>query len=160
MPYLGPKIAEHIHTEAGFIAGHQLAEDAGKHWERVTTQNTPIETGNLRTSWYRVPPQGADRTRRYGYPAYRVNVRTDVDYAPYVEYDTRPHEIRPRRASALRFRARDGTIVYTQLVHHPGTKGQHMLAIGEHMTDVQEDVWAEDGLLLFRQLVEERFARG
>lgn len=36
---------------------------------------------------------------------------------------TKPHIIRPRFASVLRFVARGGNVVYTTLVNHPGTQG-------------------------------------
>lgn len=36
---------------------------------------------------------------------------------------TKPHVIRPRFASILRFVARSGDIVFTTLVNHPGTAG-------------------------------------
>jgi HK97 gp10 family phage protein len=46
-----------------------------------------------------------------------------VAYAIYVEYGTLPHEIRPVNASVLRFEV-EGKIVFTRLVHHPGTRAQ------------------------------------
>jgi hypothetical protein len=39
---------------------------------------------------------------------------------------TRPHIIVPRRAQTLRFYSR-GRIVYSKLVHHPGTKPNRYL---------------------------------
>lgn len=39
---------------------------------------------------------------------------------------TRPHIITPKRANTLRFYSR-GRIVYTKLVHHPGTKPNRYL---------------------------------
>lgn len=39
---------------------------------------------------------------------------------------TRPHIIRPRRAQTLRFYSH-GRIVYSKLVHHPGTKPNRYL---------------------------------
>jgi hypothetical protein len=39
---------------------------------------------------------------------------------------TRPHIIMPRRAQTLRFYSR-GRIVYSKLVHHPGTKPNRYL---------------------------------
>lgn len=66
-----------------------------------------------------------------------------VGYARFVEYDTKPHDIRPKRGRALRFArnasdrrlsgsARVGTtdFVFAQVVHHPGTKGVHYLQKG------------------------------
>lgn len=44
-------------------------------------------------------------------------------YAYFVHEGTQPHEIRPRRAAALRFYSqRAGGFVFARVVHHPGTK--------------------------------------
>lgn len=40
---------------------------------------------------------------------------------------TRPHIIRPRRARALRFEA-GGRVVFSKLVHHPGTRPNDFFA--------------------------------
>jgi hypothetical protein len=44
----------------------------------------------------------------------------------YVTYGTRPHEIRPVRARALRFTV-GGRVVYAAVVRHPGTQPNHFL---------------------------------
>ena len=45
-----------------------------------------------------------------------------------LEYGSRPHTIRPVDARALRFDA-GGRIVFTKLVHHPGTKPHGMIRV-------------------------------
>lgn len=58
-------------------------------------------------------------------PLWRVDA--NVPYAPFVEEDTRPHVIRPRKpGGVLRFKV-GGQTVFARIVHHPGTKGQHFL---------------------------------
>jgi Bacteriophage HK97-gp10, putative tail-component len=58
-----------------------------------------------------------------------IEVYTEDPIAPYVEYDTRPHPIRARPGSVLRFRStKTGEVVYAAEVLHPGTTGVHMLA--------------------------------
>lgn len=58
-----------------------------------------------------------------------IEVYTEDPIAPYVEYDTRPHIIRPRTASMLRFRSsKTGDVIYAAEVLHPGTTGVHMMA--------------------------------
>lgn len=52
-----------------------------------------------------------------------VDMVAPLHYHRYLDAGTRPHEIRPVRARFLRFTARDGTLVFTKLVRHPGTKG-------------------------------------
>ncbi|MET8609827.1 hypothetical protein [Streptomyces misionensis] len=44
----------------------------------------------------------------------------------YVLEGTRPHIIRPRRAKVLRFEV-DGRVVYSSVVHHPGTRANNFL---------------------------------
>jgi len=56
-------------------------------------------------------------TERGGSGEFYANAK----YASFVDGGTRPHEIRPRRAPALRFRV-NGVWVTTQLVRHPGTR--------------------------------------
>jgi hypothetical protein len=160
MPYIGPYLPNLIATDSGFIAGQMIVDDAMDYWHGMTARNTPVRTGNLRTSWYRVPSQGADRTRRYGYPAYVAHLRTDVPYGPHVEWNTRPHIIRPVRAKALRFVAKDGTVVFASMVRHPGTTGAHMMAIGAHLTEQNLDDIAEDGLRLWARLTEAKLGSG
>lgn len=55
-----------------------------------------------------------------------VKVLSKKRTAPFLEYGTRPHVIRPRRAPALRFMWR-GKLVFAQKVNHPGTKGRKFL---------------------------------
>jgi hypothetical protein len=76
---------------------------------------TPVRTGLMRQSWY-VTEQG--------------NLDSALsNRAPYFLYfieGIRPHEIRPRFASVLRFQS--GTdVVFTKLVNHPGTKPSDLL---------------------------------
>lgn len=49
-----------------------------------------------------------------------------VDYAAAVNDGTRPHIIRPRNASVLRFVV-GGRVVYARVVHHPGTRANPFL---------------------------------
>ena len=63
-------------------------------------------------------------------------------YAAAVEYGTKPHEIRPRRAKALRFPAKGspttlggrvkkgGAFAFAKVVRHPGTKPQPFMVPG------------------------------
>jgi hypothetical protein len=103
-----------------------------ERWQEVTTKNTPIRLGNLRTSWYIVEP----RPRLRG--GWEARVATNVEYAPHVERGTGkwgptglPYPIRSRKPGGfLRFKGRGGETVYAREVQHPGSPGQHMLAIG------------------------------
>jgi HK97 gp10 family phage protein len=69
----------------------------------------PRRTGYLASTVYKDVGEGEAR------------VGAAASYARHVEYGTRPHEIRPVNASVLVFQGRNG-LVFTPLVHHPGTK--------------------------------------
>ena len=51
----------------------------------------------------------------------RALVGVKVDYARFLEWGTRPHEIRPRHAGALRFVIR-GRVIFAKRVWHPGVR--------------------------------------
>lgn len=54
-------------------------------------------------------------------------VSTDVNYAPYVEYGTAPHVIRPRTAGGtLAYFTSSGNKRFAKVVKHPGTKPVYM----------------------------------
>lgn len=75
-----------------------------------------IASGDLRTSIdYQVIP-GA-----------RVQVGTDVPYAKYHQFGSRPHVIEPRRAKVLSFITTAGR-VFARRVNHPGTPRRRFLA--------------------------------
>ena len=52
-----------------------------------------------------------------------ATVGPTVPYAIYVEYGTSPHVILPVFARTLRFET-SGKVVFTPIVHHPGTRPQ------------------------------------
>lgn len=79
-----------------------------------------VRSGSLRESIGRTP------ARAVGTKAV-ADVFARVEHAIYVEMGTRPHEIRARRAKALRFWWR-GRIVFRQRVWHPGTTGTKFLS--------------------------------
>jgi hypothetical protein len=89
---------------------------------RVTTNyakvHAPVDTGRLRSSI------GGRITTRLD--AVHGEVSTNVKYALLVHNGTKPHEIRPKAAKALRFKV-GSRIVYARRVHHPGTKARPFL---------------------------------
>jgi hypothetical protein len=60
---------------------------------------------------------------------YRVAVYTLDPVAPHVEWNTQPHLIVPKDPNGLlRYWDRSGGKVFAKVVHHPGTRGVHMMA--------------------------------
>jgi len=71
------------------------------------------------------------------------SVGPTVPYAVYVEYGTAPHEIRPVFSNVLAFKV-NGRMVFTPIVHHPGTKPNPFLR--RTLEDVQKkipELWDE-----------------
>lgn len=56
----------------------------------------------------------------------RLRLFNTLAYAGIIEGGSRPHVIRPRRARVLAFSV-DGERVFTTVVHHPGTRAQHVV---------------------------------
>lgn len=84
-------------------------EQVGSELLTAIRQATPVRTGRLAGSWVASTGRG------------QFTIGTGVEYAPYVEFGSEPHEIYPRRARALRFEA-GGEVVYARRVMHPGTR--------------------------------------
>lgn len=82
------------------------------------------EPGTLKDSWQigevEVFLSGSGERRR-------IAVYTLDPVAPHVEWETRPHLILPKRAKVLTIPTARG-MAYATAVHHPGTRGVHMMA--------------------------------
>jgi hypothetical protein len=100
----------------------------------LIAEYTPIRTGNLRTSWYTTGKLAAELAGREGH--YVGRVKTDVDYAPYVNYGTglfgpqhRKYLIEPHPPNqALSWiDPLTGMRVFARRVWHPGSEGAHMI---------------------------------
>lgn len=88
-----------------------LVKKAADYAYALMSAKAPVRTGRMLGS-IRKDVRGLEAT-----------IGPTVPYAIYIEYGTAPHEIRPVYASALRFEV-EGKIVFTSLVHHPGTRPQ------------------------------------
>jgi HK97 gp10 family phage protein len=74
-------------------------------------------------------------------------VAANAPYAAFVEFGTAPHEIRPVNGGVLAFEVA-GKMVFTPLVHHPGTKANPFMkrALDETRSKVDgvfADLWLE-----------------
>jgi len=88
-----------------------LVKNAAEYAYALMSAKAPVKTARMLGS-IRKDVRGLEAT-----------IGPTVPYAIYVEYGTVPHEIRPVYASVLRFEV-EGRIVFTHLVHHPGTRAQ------------------------------------
>lgn len=78
----------------------------------------PFKTGNLRRSIHvgRVTTRSAETI-------------ASANYAAFVEFGTKPHEIRPRNRRALRWKVPGGHR-FAKVVRHPGTRARPFMMPG------------------------------
>jgi HK97 gp10 family phage protein len=69
-----------------------------------------------------------------------------ASYARFVENGTPPHDIKPKKAGALRF-VLNGEVVFRRIVHHPGTAERPFMAraaaVGEQTLDYGMEYFSE-----------------
>jgi hypothetical protein len=124
--------------EGGNI-GKPLMRALGHAAIREIALVTPVRTGTLRRSLDKDPRDVTDTSAK---------IHMAANYALFVEEDTRAHDITPNARKALRWAASSagrrlsgaptklaqrggaGGVVFATRVHHPGTKGQHMMERG------------------------------
>lgn len=80
---------------------------------------------------------------------FRIDVYTLDPVAPHVEWETRPHLIKPRNPSGVLTVPTAGGLVFAKVVHHPGTRGAHMLAtataeIAAEWREIARREWAQE----------------
>lgn len=112
--------------------------------------NTPRRTGKLANSTrFQIKGTAEDQVLEI-----RQGARTQqgVLYRPFVTQGTRPHEIRPVTAKALRFVV-NGRTVFAKKVNHPGTKPNpyHVRTLNEQMPNVRR-ILNEEGVSVTAEL--------
>lgn len=150
-----------------------IADDGGTVMTRAVTQNTPVDTEQLRQSITKKPVtagQLRDAGGRFmSGMSYESGTFTEVEYAPHVEHGTglwgpksAKYRIEPKdpngvlafyvKGSPTGLSSRrgggtaEGTLVFAKYVLHPGSPGQHMFATGAAFTESRFDEIAAKGL--------------
>lgn len=113
----------------------RIADAVGRRMARNIRSHTPVDAegphpGQLRAS------VRARSSRQIAPGLWEARVQTEVDYARLVEFDTAPHEIRPKTKQALYWVDHNGEH-FAKRVFHPGTTGAHMFAKGAAQTAPQ-----------------------
>ena len=69
----------------------------------------------------------------------KAEIVADASYAPFVEFGTKPHVIKPKRRQSLRW-ATDSGYAFAKLVKHPGSKPYPFFrkAIEEYLSEAEE----------------------
>lgn len=148
MPYVGGSLTvlfdKRAQAKTADLA-KTLAHQGGRRMEILARANTPVDTGELRAAWYRTPV--VEISALLG-RAYRVEVANDTHYAVWVESGTgiygpqhRPYVIVPKDpAGWLAWRdPKSGRMVFAKRVMHPGSPGNHMLAIAADVVEFEFD---------------------
>ena len=139
MSYVGDDIPTLFDQDPAREAMRGMAHRGGAELRRRVIQNTPIDTGRLRESWYQEPV----RHHRGAPDTYESVVATDVDYAIHVEHGTglwgpehKKYLITPKKPGGmLSWIGHDGQRVFARYVWHPGSPGQYMMAYGLGKTE-------------------------
>lgn len=146
MPYgADHRLEDMIDPDACEMAVYEIVDAGLDRFESNVKRNTPVDTHPYRSG---ERPRGALRAsvvrgivkRHTGAlgRGFAGIVATDDEIAPYVEWDTAPHIIEPRRpGGTLSWRDREGNRHFAKRVHHPGTTGAHMFAIGAAITELE-----------------------
>lgn len=104
--------------------------------EREAKKEAPVDTGELRDS---IDTQNVRRSKHGG----SGEVVVKADHATFVVEGTRPHEIVPKTAAALRWQTPAGPR-FAKRVQHPGTQPNNFLdvaqAAGERTAERGADV--------------------
>lgn len=151
MSYTGGTLASLADPDLARHATRDMA-DVGGDWLLVRViDNTPVSyhgvalavaglqpartPGTLKRSWKRGEVELVTEGTSDGFA---VDVETHDPVAPFVEWDTQPHLIKPKLpGGVLVFRTwPTGELVHTKLVKHPGTRGQHMVAFAVHAAEL------------------------
>jgi hypothetical protein len=144
MPYVGGKIASIVKPRLARETAEMMARHGGERMTELVKMNTPISPpqdpveravrlrkrprGTLRES---IEQKAVVRTRN----GYESGCETHDPIAPHVEWNTRPHEIRPIPPNRRLAFVKDGKWMFPRVVHHPGTTGQAMFRIGAAMVE-------------------------
>lgn len=154
--YSGPRLAAMFDPRVAEHTAGQIADAGGDELHDLIVRNTPIHTGKLRESWYRDPTvKEGDR--------HVSRVKTDVEYAPYVNYGTGlwgpshakypilPH---PPKQFLHWIDPASGRDVFARKVMHPGSPPQYMIESGAAKLEATIGLIAQKELEKFKVEIE------
>jgi hypothetical protein len=103
------------------------------HLQREIQIRTPKREGTLQKSI-------GSEVEKVGQFGVAGIVGTSLNYAPPVEFGSKPHDIYPKNGKALAFMMR-GVPVFAKKVHHPGSKGAFMFtkALEANIKNIEDD---------------------
>ena len=155
MPYVGGSLTslfDEDQRDRTRLAMRRMVERGSERMQQVARMNTPVDTGELRASWYELPVTRAASAAGTGYEG---GIASDVEYAPHIEYGTglwgpqhRKYPILPKNGEYLAWRdPASGEWIRAKRVMHPGSPGNHMVAIACSVVETEIDGGLLDGVL-------------
>lgn len=120
--------ARFAHAEAVVVARTQVAVISNaEHMVRIAQAHALVRTGTLRDNiGFDLDPDGMGATVGPDTGA-RTPDGKPLNYGPYVEYGTRPHEIRAKDGGVLAWQGAEGP-AFARSVQHPGTTAHPFMA--------------------------------
>lgn len=115
------KLADALHQAAATsdVTTHQVLVQSANQILAEMESRVPVKTGRLRGSLGIVV--GTDRVT--------IGPNESIaPYAGYVEFGTKPHDIKPKPGNKYLVFQVNGKTIYARKVHHPGTKPQPYVA--------------------------------
>jgi hypothetical protein len=135
MPYVGGSLRSLFDKKQQLATKDSMAEMATKaaeFWVEATSERTPVATGVLKGSWYKLPTKWVGSKVESG-------IASNIGYAPHVEYGTglygpkaAKYPILPKKPGGfLRWiDPKTGKEVFARKVMHPGSPGAYMVSNG------------------------------
>lgn len=158
MSYTGRRLAPLFDRSLIDNTCREMARHGGERMVALVKQNTPI--GHQPFSENYIP--GALREsiekkllvvyRKGGRMVYESGAQTNLSYAKFVEEGTGlwgPHrakyEIKPKNPDGWLswIDQETGERIFARKVMHPGSPGNHMFAIGAHLTEHEFNLWGQ-----------------
>lgn len=161
--YYGPSLSNAFAPEPARAAAKKMARTGTDRLHDLIVEFTPVRTGNLRSSWYTTGTISAELAGREGH--YVGRVKTDVDYAPDVNYGTglwgpehRKYLIEPHAPNKFLswIDPATGRRVFARRVWHPGSEGAHMIEKAAAVLEGMSDPALEEDLRDFKRAMEDQ----
>lgn len=134
MGYRGPRLELLFDPDDAQRTAREIAKEMGQVMTDETRRIMPRDPNtppgqHIADHIYQSPVRKRGRL-------YTTGAQTDDERAVYVEYDTRPHWIHPKKpGGTLAFPGSGAKTVFAKVVYHPGTRGQHVFLRGAAHAD-------------------------
>jgi len=108
------------------VKAYKLAD----HYLMVIKDRTPKKTGATANSWtIHYHKNDSDGV------VWEISPDGKEDIVTFLEKDTKPHIILPKDKDGVLVFEKDGEIVFTKMVRHPGTKGRWFVKLTQDELD-------------------------